>query len=170
MAQASDGSARSERRLFCLGCIYAMSAVIAGALAIPAVLYLFLPPGSRKGSQWVDAGDLAQVPIKQPEALNFRRTSVDGWKISSEKATAWVVKTANQQVLAFSPWCTHLGCAYHWDDLKKEFLCPCHGSVFDMEGKVVSGPAPRPLDRYETKLEGNRLWLGAVRKSGEARA
>jgi nitrite reductase/ring-hydroxylating ferredoxin subunit len=74
---------------------------------------------------------------------------IDGWRILSEKSTAWAVKLDNGEVIAFAPQCTHLGCAYHWDDPKKQFLCPCHSSVFSIDGKVISGPAPRPLDRYD---------------------
>ena len=92
---------------------------------------------------------------------------VDGWKINSEKGTAWVVKTAEGKVIAFSPICTHLGCAYHWDANKTEFVCPCHGSDFAIDGKVLSGPAPRPLDRYEVKVENSRVWLGPVNQSAE---
>ena len=78
------------------------------------------------------------------------------------KSTAWVVKHADNSLVAFGPQCTHLGCAYHWDESKSEFLCPCHTSLFSIDGQVTSGPAPRPLDRYETKVEGKKLWLGPL--------
>ena len=42
--------------------------------------------------------------------------------------------------------CPHLGCGYRWDDADHHFKCPCHGSVYDIAGKVVGGPPPRPLD------------------------
>jgi menaquinol-cytochrome c reductase iron-sulfur subunit len=156
---------KSDRRVFCLTCIYGLGALTGAALVVPAAAYLLIPPKSRKESQWVEAGDISELEPNKPEEMSFRRIRVDGWKITSEKATAWVVKTPGQGVVAFSPWCTHLGCAYHWDAQKNEFLCPCHGSVFATDGKVVAGPAPRPLDRYEVKLEGSNLWLGPVRKS-----
>ena len=73
-----------------------------------------------------------------------------------------MVKQADNSVVAYGPQCTHLGCAYHWDDGKTEFLCPCHNSLFSLDGKVISGPAPRPLDRYETKIEGNKLLVGRL--------
>ena len=65
-------------------------------------------------------------------------------------------------MVAYGPQCTHLGCPYHWEESKNEFLCPCHSSVFGVDGKVVSGPAPRPLDRYETKLQGSKLLIGPL--------
>jgi menaquinol-cytochrome c reductase iron-sulfur subunit len=95
----------------------------------------------------------------------FRQNRVDGWKIQSEKTSAWVVKLADSEVVAYGPQCTHLGCAYHWDDSRNYFLCPCHSSIFNIDGTVISGPAPRPLDRYETKIEKGKLLLGALRQS-----
>jgi len=69
------------------------------------------------------------------------------------------VKNSAGEVIAFDPICTHLGCAYHWEDDQKEFLCPCHTSSFGIDGKVLGGPAPRPLDRYVTKIEGGKLLI-----------
>jgi len=94
--------------------------------------------------------------------MTFRRNRVDGWKVTSEKATAWVVKQAGNSIVAFGPQCTHLGCAYHWDEGKNEFICPCHNSLFSIDGKVMGGPARRPLDRYETRVDGRKLLVGRL--------
>ena len=141
--------------------------MIAGALSLPAAIYLLLPPRARKEGQWVEAGDVAQLPLRAPEEVVFRRNRVDGWKITSEKVTAWVVKLSEKDVVAFAPQCTHLGCAYHWDARQGNFLCPCHNSVFSLEGKVLAGPAPRALDRYQAKVTEGKLLLGPV---GEAQS
>jgi menaquinol-cytochrome c reductase iron-sulfur subunit len=127
-------------------------------------VYLLFPPKVQRSGQWVDAADLTQIQPKVPEEVVFRRNRVDGWKVNSEKSTAWVVKVADNQAIAFAPQCTHLGCAYHWDEANKNFLCPCHTSTFDIDGKVLSGPAPRPLDRYMVKVEGTKLLIGELQK------
>jgi quinol---cytochrome c reductase iron-sulfur subunit, bacillus type len=85
---------------------------------------------------------------------------------SHQRKEHWVVKMAENQVVAYSPQCPHLGCAYHWVAKKNEFLCPCHASTFSIEGEVLTGPAPRALDRLELKVEGDKLLLGSVRWSG----
>lgn len=54
--------------------------------------------------------------------------------------------------LAMSDKCTHLGCAVPWDKDKKKFICPCHGSQFDIYGNVLSSPAPRALDLFEVTI------------------
>jgi menaquinol-cytochrome c reductase iron-sulfur subunit len=148
------------RRNFYVGAIYGLGALIAAALGIPAAIYLLLPPKVRKAEEWTNAGDISQLEPDTPTELTFRRNRVDGWKVTSEKATAWVVKHADNSVTAFGPQCTHLGCAYHWDDGKTEFLCPCHNSLFAIDGHVIGGPAPRGLDRYETKIDGKKLLIG----------
>ena len=153
------------RRKFYVAAIYGMWSLIAAALAIPAGIYLLIPPRLRKMPEWVEAGDISELEPREPVEMAFRRNQVDGWKIQSEKSTAWVVKFSPTQVVAFGPQCTHLGCAYHWDDRRKYFLCPCHSSVFSIDGAVISGPAPRALDRFETKLEDGKLLLGRLEMS-----
>ncbi len=152
----------TRREFYYLSFIYGFSAVMAGMLSVPAFMYLFFPPRVKKKQQWVDAADLAQIQVDAPKEVSFVATKIDGWKVSKQKTTAWVVKTAENKAIAFSPQCTHLGCAYHWDQGSKTFLCPCHTSVFAMDGRVLSGPAPRPLDRYEVKIAGDRLQIGPL--------
>ena len=51
--------------------------------------------------------------------------------------------------------CTHLGCQP--DPIGDRFVCPCHGSEYDLEGAVLQGPAERPLIRYAVVAEGRDL-------------
>ena len=151
---------KTERRSFCEAAIYTLMALVAAALGMPAGFYLFGSPRSAKESEWVDAGDISNVPAGAPRQITFLRNRVDGWSVRSTKDNAWIVKDGGQGVTAFAPLCTHLGCAYHWDAKQDVFACPCHGSTFSKTGEVLGGPATRPLDRYVTKIEGARLWLG----------
>jgi len=149
-----------SRRKFYILLINGIMGLIGAALAVPAAIYLLFPPKVRKGSQWVKTADLSTIPAGKPTEISFQRTRADGWQLITEKATAWVVKQPNNDVVAFTPNCTHLGCAFHWDEASHTFLCPCHTSAFAMDGKVLGGPAPRPLDRYEVKIEGGVLEIG----------
>jgi menaquinol-cytochrome c reductase iron-sulfur subunit len=158
------------RRSLLSGAILGAAGLIAAGLGIPALAYLALPPGKSRRPRWADAGDLSKLEPGTPEQVRFRRTRVDGWKISEEKASAWVVKSSDGRLTAFLPQCTHLGCAYHWARQARQFVCPCHGSRFAIDGRVLAGPAPRPLDRYAVKVVGTRVWLGPAGKGGPERS
>lgn len=56
---------------------------------------------------------------------------------------------------AISTTCTHLGCKSYWEPDNNRFFCPCHDGVFDINGDVVSGPPPRPLERYPVEVDEN---------------
>ena len=165
ITNALEDQAETTRRGFYMGAMYAIWGVIAAGLGTPALAYLFLPPKARKDESWADVGDITHLTPNQPVEMAFRRSRVDGWKVISEKVTAWVVKNPDGGVCAFGPQCTHLGCAHHWDETKTQFVCPCHNSLFGVDGKVTFGPAPRPLDRYATKIAGSKLLLGDLRQS-----
>ncbi len=55
--------------------------------------------------------------------------------------------------LALSRTCTHLGCSVPWVEKERKFICPCHGSTFDLTGSVISSPAIRPLDYFPIRIE-----------------
>jgi Rieske Fe-S protein len=54
---------------------------------------------------------------------------------------------AGEEAYAFSAKCTHLGCRFNYDPISRRFRCPCHGSVFDLSGKRLAGPAEKDLER-----------------------
>jgi menaquinol-cytochrome c reductase iron-sulfur subunit len=153
------------RRAFHQRIIYGLTSLIGAALGVPALAYLFVPSRRAEDTTWSEAGDLNALPLGEPSEVVIYRKRIDSWKITMERTTAWIVRQDDEHALAFAPHCTHLGCGYHWDSEKAKFACPCHQSFFSLDGEVLSGPAPRPLDRFETRLVGRRLWLGAVRTS-----
>jgi menaquinol-cytochrome c reductase iron-sulfur subunit len=156
----------TTRRSFYSAMIAGLGTVIGAALALPAAVYLLMKPKSERKSLWVDAADMNSLQIGKPEEVVYHRTRVDGWRLVNEKATAWVVRTDQQNVVAYSPSCTHLGCAYHWDEAAKNFICPCHTSAFSIDGKVLTGPAPRPLDRYVARVDNGKLMISpTIQKS-----
>jgi menaquinol-cytochrome c reductase iron-sulfur subunit len=150
-----------SRRSLIMGALYGIPLLIGGIFTASVGNYLFGKQTAQKDS-WADAGDMSDIEDGTPCQIRFERAVVDGWKVRNEKSSAWIILDQQRQVTAFSPLCTHLGCAYHWQAEKKQFNCPCHGSAFNVQGDVITGPANRPLDRYSTKLEGNRLWLGPL--------
>ena len=71
-----------------------------------------------------------------------------------------IISTKDKGFLAFSKVCTHLGCLVKFDKDRQLFICPCHAGVFDLEGNVVSGPPPQPLQKFAVKVEGDNIVIG----------
>ncbi|HLO34005.1 MAG TPA: ubiquinol-cytochrome c reductase iron-sulfur subunit, partial [Anaerolineales bacterium] len=74
----------------------------------------------------------------------------------------YVLTQDGRDFIAMSNVCTHLGCRVRWIAEKNNFICPCHNGVFDKEGKVLAGPPPRPLNRYQVKVENDQLFILGV--------
>lgn len=155
-----DHSNPPTRRSFYAVLIQLLGAAAAAAIAIPAGVYLLLRPKSPSAGTMVEIANLADLEDGVPQEVVYYRTRVDGWKATKEKTTTWVVKNGPQSAIAFSPQCPHLGCIYHWEDDQGAFKCPCHASAFGTDGRVLAGPAPRPLDRYVSRVEGGKLLIG----------
>jgi Rieske Fe-S protein len=102
---------------------------------------------------------LNSIPASQPVNLSFIMTEEDAFIKNNVEHEVWTVKKSDSEITVFSPVCPHLGCRYQWHPDRNLFICPCHHSVFNKEGKVVSGPAPRPLDTLPKKIENNNLFV-----------
>src|ERR1700690_818897 len=100
------------RRTFYTGLLSAVGAVIGLGMALPAGAYLLAAGKSKKKGNFVEAAKLTQLQIGKPQEVTFERTRVDGWRTFKEKGIAWVVRTSDNNVVAYSPQCTPLGCAY----------------------------------------------------------
>lgn len=168
MSSQTEIQEQPSRRRFYLAGIYGLWALMGAALSLPAAVYLLLPPVAGRKEEWIEVGDIGTLTPGQPEEMSFQRVRKDGWKLITEKATAWVTRVSEKEVVAYTPMCTHLGCAYHWDEKNKHFLCPCHTSAFGLDGKVLMGPAPRALDRYLVKIDGTKLYVGGVTQGEQA--
>ena len=73
---------------------------------------------------------------------------------------AIVINLPDKGFIALSKVCTHLGCLVEYDSTKKRLLCPCHAGVYSLEGKVLSGPPPKPLLTYAVQVQGEDIVIG----------
>lgn len=62
--------------------------------------------------------------------------------------------------IALSRVCTHLGCLVGYDSFNNKLVCPCHAGEFDLEGKVLTGPATKSLKRYPLKISSKQITIG----------
>jgi menaquinol-cytochrome c reductase iron-sulfur subunit len=155
--QAAPIDQTGTRRRFFQWVITASAGFIGVSLAIPLVGYLISPAFKRRAQQWVDVASTGELKTGVPTQLEYVATVQDGYLERKTQKAVWAVKQASGEVTVFSPMCTHLGCGYHWDGAAQQFKCPCHGSMFDVSGRVVGGPAPRPLDALPSKVDNGRL-------------
>lgn len=160
MTSSADGHASGPagtRRRFFQWAITASAGFIGIGLAVPLIGYLISPAFKRRAQSWVDVAATDDLATGVPKQLEYVATVQDGYLETKTQKALWAVKQPDGLVTVFSPMCTHLGCGYHWDGAAQQFKCPCHGSVFDVSGRVVAGPAPRPLDALPSKLDNGRL-------------
>jgi Rieske Fe-S protein len=68
-------------------------------------------------------------------------------EIDGEKAGAY--RDSQGQLYVVDTTCTHMGCELSWNSAEHSWDCPCHGSRFTYEGKVIEGPAQKPLNKIE---------------------
>jgi menaquinol-cytochrome c reductase iron-sulfur subunit len=145
------------RRRFFVTVTRMAAGLIGLGLAVPLFGYVVSPALKRRVQSWVDVVGADKLSAGEPMQLECVLTIKDGYIETTSHKAVWAVKQADGQVTILSPMCTHLGCGYHWDASDRKFKCPCHGSVYDVTGKVLGGPAPRPLDHLPTKTEEGRL-------------
>ena len=145
------------RRGFIGKIIGGIATLIGAALFIPLAAYTILPTLRKIPGEWIDVLNLRKLGMEKPVQVKVVSSLKDGWYRFTSVKSVWAVRRKNSEVVIYSPLCTHLGCGYRWEEEQKVFFCPCHDSVFDINGKVLAGPAPRPLDTLPIKLEGNNI-------------
>lgn len=121
-----------------------LGAVFAGGIIYPVLAYL-VPPSRKKG------GEIIKVPMAELPPGGMKRFFIRGGPA--------IVINSRGTYAAFSLVCSHLGCLVIWEGNKNEFVCPCHGAKFDAEGKVISGPPPRGLERFNVEEKENEVWV-----------
>ena len=146
-----------NRRSFMIRTIIAIFALIGAAMAVALGGFGIIPALKKRTPVWSDAGTIADLAVDEPSERRFFETVKSGWQSEKVERSVWLVKRPDGGVNAFTANCPHLGCGYRWISDRKRFECPCHGSIFDINGKRLAGPAPRPLDSLETKVENDRL-------------
>jgi menaquinol-cytochrome c reductase iron-sulfur subunit len=167
----SLGTAPITRRRMLEGTLAWVTAAIAAALGIPA-LAAWISPALRKETQdWVPVGSLADPGPGQPDlnvvgepvATSFTRLVQDAYLAAQPQPVAvFVVNHGDGKFTVFDNRCTHLGCPVNWTGESRQYFSPCHGGVFDEDGRVLGGPPPRPLDRYAYKVEQDVLYAGEL--------
>ena len=155
----SDDQAVNRREF--LGVVtWAIGALLGAGLGIPAVAYIVGPALQRQETQdWIPLGSSAKVELGTPTLFKATVERKTGWIVEQRELSVYVLTDNGRDFVAMSNICTHLGCRVRWISDQERFFCPCHNGVFAKDGTVLAGPPPRPLDRYEVKLEGGTVFI-----------
>lgn len=171
--QQPTGETSVSRRNFLKYGIYGIGGLIFAALAAPLARYFFAPAfGSADQGEWLAVARTNEIPIGTPMRVEYEDRKNDGWIVTTHRKSAWIVTQDGDEFVVYDPHCPHLGCPYIWieGDGSNEgrFNCPCHDGVFSIDGSVVSGPPPRPLDRVVSRVEAGAILVRDEVTKGEA--
>lgn len=147
-----------SRRKFLSRATLAIGGAIVAGWAVPAAAYIFGPARkSDRQLEWRPLGSPDKVELGKPTLFKTRIERTTGWVTQEEEVSVYVFTEDGRDFTGLSNICTHLGCRVRWVDDQDVFFCPCHNAGFAKDGRVVSGPPPRPLDTYDIKVEGGQL-------------
>jgi menaquinol-cytochrome c reductase iron-sulfur subunit len=148
------------RRKFLGGIIGIVAGTVAALVGIPAVGYV-VSPGvkSQSTEEWITLGPLSSLAPGVPTGFPFSRSIADGWVQTTQTGTAYALTLDGQSVTVLSDVCPHLSCRVSFQSDTQTFICPCHAAVFSATGTVISGPPPRPLDAFESRIENGQIQI-----------
>jgi menaquinol-cytochrome c reductase iron-sulfur subunit len=163
---AFEGETITRRRLMTGGAL-AAGGIASAAFGLPALGFALGPIfEDQRGERFLDVGPETdfnpQTYVAKVITLVFDQVGETG------KTTIYVRRfdptrdtdKLKQPYIAISTRCAHLGCPVRYVQAAERFICPCHGGVYQFDGKVAGGPPVRPLDRFQTKVENGRVLVG----------
>jgi len=123
------------------------------AFIYPVLRYLIPPKASDLGSDSVVAGRAGE--LKPNSGKIFRFGNHPGL----------LIRTASGEYRAMSATCTHLSCTVQYRDDLHQVWCACHNGTYDLNGRNISGPPPRPLEGFEVQVRGEEIFVRRRRES-----
>jgi menaquinol-cytochrome c reductase iron-sulfur subunit len=168
MPGAFEGETVTRRGLFTGGAL-AAGGIASAAFGLPALGFALGPVlEDQEPRRWQDVGP--EADFKDPETGEFLPNYVSkvitliGEIGEAGKTTVYVrgeqKPDGKVEYIAISTRCAHAGCPVRYVQASQRFICPCHGGVYDAQGKVTGGPPVRPLDRFETRINRGRVEIG----------
>jgi menaquinol-cytochrome c reductase iron-sulfur subunit len=148
----------NRRRFFEKICI-GLGSVCSAILAIPVVGFVIAPLFRRPPAKWISLGKVNAFAVGKTVDVTINDPSSLAWAGISAKTALWLRRESDMGFIAFSVNCTHLGCPVRWLPDAELFMCPCHGGVYYKDGSVAAGPPPRPLVRYEVRIEKGEVYI-----------
>ena len=111
----------------------------------PIINFILPPPSQGSGAESKEVG--SENDLKPNSGIVFQ--------FGNEPAL--LVRTEEGELRAFTAICTHLGCTVTYDPTSKVIWCPCQNGMFDLHGRNIAGPPPRPLSEYKVNLRNGKI-------------
>lgn len=158
-----EGESYTRRNAFMVSS-QLLAGVAGAAVVLPTVAFALAPVFTQVEERWEAVGTTDDFVADTYRQVVFTETPGIG---QAGKTTAYVRQGSTKyegespdEYIAISSRCAHLGCPVRFVQAARNFICPCHGGVYDFEGKRIGGPPPRPLDRFQTRVRDGRVELG----------
>ena len=136
-----------ERRNFLKLILTSGVVALAGSIFYPIFAFLKPPKQGEVEVTSVSAGKLSDIEKDSGKIVKFGTKPVI------------LIRTANNELRALSATCTHLDCTVQYRKEMGLIWCACHNGKYDLNGRNVSGPPPRPLDEYRVVVQGGEVLI-----------
>lgn len=117
------------------------------AFLYPVLRYLVPPKAVDLGGDAVVAGRVGELKPNSGKIFRFGNRP------------GLLIYTASGEYRAMSATCTHLSCTVQYREDLHQVWCACHNGKYDLSGRNISGPPPRPLEDYEVQVRGNEIFV-----------
>jgi cytochrome b6-f complex iron-sulfur subunit len=141
----NDSAASTGRRGFLNYLLGTGTVATLGAILYPIIRFMVPPKVVESSASSVVAAKLAEMKPNQGKIFKF------GSK------PGLLVQTPEGEYRAFSATCTHLDCTVQYRQEEKLIWCACHNGRYDLTGRNVSGPPPRPLEEFKVNVRGDEI-------------
>ena len=146
-----------SRRSFIVNVLIILTSLAGFVVSIPVIGSLLSPLFKKPAQKWRPVGKIDDFTVGQTVLVKFSNSDQQPWDGVTSQTSAWLRREKEDEFIAFSVNCTHLGCPVRWVATSELFLCPCHGGVYYKDGSYAAGPPPHGLNRYPVRLNNNEV-------------
>lgn len=145
VTQNSQIAPSPSRRTFLDYLVGSSAVATLGAIVYPIFKFITPPHIVESTESSVIAAKLAEVPKNSGKIFKFGNKP------------GILVRTDSGELKAFSATCTHLDCIVQYRPETKQILCACHNGQYNLNGKNIGGPPPRPLEEFQVNTRGDDI-------------
>ncbi len=161
MSDLIPDSVKIGRRKFFTKLGIYLSGFLGLVIAIPVVGALLAPLLKKTPIVWRSVGSKDDFEVGKTVLVTFKDASPLPWSGPTAQSASWLRRKSEDEFIAFSINCTHLGCPVRWIPDSELFLCPCHGGVYNKDGSYAAGPPPKGLTHYPVRVRKNEVEIMA---------